>query len=147
MVPFTIVVMGFNLVSAVFGVLYYLGFLGYSLQRTEPKVEDDKSEDLEEAGKTNECIATHRSEHREQRADDILFYCTKSIFFSYFFLYELSAEEEEEEEQPTIKGIAYLIVGGLLIFIFSNPFIHSIVQGAYALDVRNILISEQKIKT
>lgn len=37
------------------------------------------------------------------------------------------SEEEGEEEQPTYKGVLYLIAGGLLIYVFSDPFIQSVV--------------------
>jgi hypothetical protein len=43
--------LGFNLFSAVFGVVFYLGFLVYSLQRSEPaRPEDEKYEDIEAVG-------------------------------------------------------------------------------------------------
>lgn len=48
LVPVTIMVMGFNLFSAVLGVLFYIGFLIYSLQRGEPsRPEEEKDEDIE----------------------------------------------------------------------------------------------------
>jgi hypothetical protein len=48
LVPMTIMVLGFNLFSAVLGVLFYIGFLIYSLQRGEPsRPEEEKDEDIE----------------------------------------------------------------------------------------------------
>lgn len=53
-VPATIVLMGFNLFSSVLGVLFYLAFLVYSLQRGEPaRLEEDKGEDIESLSTTN----------------------------------------------------------------------------------------------
>jgi hypothetical protein len=45
-------------------------------------------------------------------------------------------EEDEEEEESTTKGVIYLCVGGVMIFLFSNPFIQSVVVTASALQVR-----------
>jgi len=41
---------------------------------------------------------------------------------------EHEEEGEEEEEQPTWKGVAYLILGGSVIYIFSEPFITLVVK-------------------
>lgn len=47
-VPGSIVFFGFNYMSALLGVVFYLGFLVYSLQRGEPtRSDDDKVEDVE----------------------------------------------------------------------------------------------------
>jgi len=47
-VPVSIMFIGFNLMIAALGVLFYLGFLVYSLQRGEPvRSDDDKVEDIE----------------------------------------------------------------------------------------------------
>ena len=37
-------------------------------------------------------------------------------------------EEEDEEEESTVKGALYLLAGGILIILFSSPFINSIVE-------------------
>jgi cation:H+ antiporter len=49
--------------------------------------------------------------------------------------------EEEEEHEPVRKGVAYLCVGGLLIVIFSTPFIEAVVTAASALKVNPILLA------
>jgi len=49
--------------------------------------------------------------------------------------------EEEEEEVSISKGVAFLVVGGLLIFICSSPFINSVVSFASHLDVNPILLA------
>lgn len=51
------------------------------------------------------------------------------------------AEEEEEHDAPLYKGIGFLIVGGLLIFTFSKPFISSVVTAASTLHVNPILLA------
>jgi cation:H+ antiporter len=50
-------------------------------------------------------------------------------------------EEEEEHDVPVYKGILYLIVGGILIFTFSRPFILSVVNAASTLRVNPILLA------
>jgi len=52
-----------------------------------------------------------------------------------------SEDEEDEEEVPVSKGIAYLCTGGLLIVIFSSPFINSVVAYASLLEVNPILLA------
>jgi len=91
---------GFNLICGVIGVVYYLGFIAYSLQSKLPDVE--KEHDVELA---------------------------------------LEPEEEEEHDVPTYKGILYLVVGGLLIFLCSKPFINSVVDAASTLQVNPILLA------
>merc|ERR1712137_466836 len=43
---------------------------------------------------------------------------------------EVGFVEEEEEEESVIKGALYLLVGGILIVLFSSPFITSVVEVA-----------------
>jgi len=99
-ITIALTVVGFNVIIGVIGVLYYIGFIIYSLGNKLPDV-DIKEHDLE-AG---------------------------------------IEEEEEEEEVPVFKGIAYLVVGGFLIFGFSKPFIVCVVDAASALKVNPILLA------
>jgi Ca2+/Na+ antiporter len=39
-------------------------------------------------------------------------------------------EEEDEEEESVVKGALYLLAGGILIVLFSSPFINSVVEVA-----------------
>jgi len=56
LVPLSVIAVGFNLVSAAMGILYYLCFLVYSLREGElPHPEEDKSEDDIEAMSTPIC--------------------------------------------------------------------------------------------
>jgi cation:H+ antiporter len=50
-------------------------------------------------------------------------------------------EEIEEEEASVSKGVSYLVVGGLLIIMFSSPFINSVVEAAALLKVNPILLA------
>lgn len=52
-----------------------------------------------------------------------------------------SEEHEEEHEAPLSKGIGFLILGGILIFTFSKPFISAVVDAASALKVNPILLA------
>jgi Ca2+/Na+ antiporter len=49
--------------------------------------------------------------------------------------------DEEEEDVPVTKGAAYLAAGGILIIVFSTPFIESVVETASALKVNPILLA------
>jgi cation:H+ antiporter len=101
LIPGSIMVFGFNYLSAFLGVMFYLGFLVYSLQRGEPaRNDDDKVEDVEAV-----------------------------------------IEEDEEEDESTLKGVIYLCVGGVMIFLFSNPFIHAVVLSASAMQVSPTLLA------
>eukprot|EP01087_Luapelamoeba_hula_P023480 TRINITY_DN8637_c0_g1_i2.p1 TRINITY_DN8637_c0_g1~~TRINITY_DN8637_c0_g1_i2.p1 ORF type:complete len:300 (-),score=35.31 TRINITY_DN8637_c0_g1_i2:77-976(-) len=97
LVPFGIIVWGFNTFSGLFGVLCYLAFLAYSLMNKDPA--DEKNEDLE--------------------AGDV----------------------DDEDEEPTTKGVIYLCVGGVMIFLFSSPFINSVVEGANVLSISPTLLA------
>jgi len=50
-------------------------------------------------------------------------------------------ESEDEGEVPVHKGILYLVAGGILISVFSRPFIFSVVQAASSLKVNPILLA------
>lgn len=49
--------------------------------------------------------------------------------------------EEEEEEVNVWKGAGFLVTGGLLIVLFSSPFINAVVEAASVLDVNPILLA------
>ncbi|KAG2375107.1 hypothetical protein C9374_010111 [Naegleria lovaniensis] len=50
-------------------------------------------------------------------------------------------EDEEEEEQPTYKGVLYLVVGGVLIYVFSDPFIQSVVLIGKSLGITPLTLA------
>eukprot|EP01119_Soliformovum_irregulare_P019382 TRINITY_DN6120_c0_g1_i3.p1 TRINITY_DN6120_c0_g1~~TRINITY_DN6120_c0_g1_i3.p1 ORF type:complete len:360 (-),score=103.07 TRINITY_DN6120_c0_g1_i3:17-1096(-) len=54
---------------------------------------------------------------------------------------DLEEDEEHEGEVNVMKGAGYLIMGGLLIVIFSTPFIQSMVDAASILQVNPILLA------
>jgi len=54
---------------------------------------------------------------------------------------QLLEDHEEEGDVPVSKGILYLVAGGMLISIFSRPFIFSVVQAASSLKVNPILLA------
>jgi len=54
---------------------------------------------------------------------------------------ELAEPEEPEEDVSVTKGVTYLCIGGLLIIVFSTPFIESVVAAAYTLKVNPILLA------
>jgi len=49
--------------------------------------------------------------------------------------------EEEEEEVSVLKGIMYLVAGGILIVAFSSPFINTVVEAASIMKVNPILLA------
>lgn len=54
---------------------------------------------------------------------------------------ESDSEEEGHGEAPLSKGIAFLVVGGLLIFLFSEPFISAVVAISERVHVNPILLA------
>jgi len=56
-------------------------------------------------------------------------------------LEEGEIEEEESENVSVRKGVLYLVTGGLLIVIFSSPFINAVVKTASLLKVNPILLA------
>jgi len=101
-VTVAIAVTGFSMALGVLAVLFYAGFITYSLSNKLPDI-PEKEHDLE-GGMDG-------------------------------------ADHEEEEDVPVYKGILYLVAGGLLISIFSRPFIFTVVQAASALKVNPILLA------
>jgi len=56
--------------------------------------------------------------------------------------HDLEAQEEDEEEEaerPISHGFFYLVAGGLLIIIFSEPFINAVVSTAKLFEVNPLL--------
>lgn len=43
---------------------------------------------------------------------------------------EVLDEEDDHANAPTIKGVGFLLVGGLLIFLCSSPFITAVVEAS-----------------
>lgn len=67
-------------------------------------------------------------------------------FILYTLLYRSSKdenheEEEEEEEQSTWKGVAYLIAGGMIIYLFSEPFITTVVRIGTTVQLNPIFLA------
>jgi cation:H+ antiporter len=50
-------------------------------------------------------------------------------------------DEEDEEQQSTGRGVVYLCVGGVMIFLFSSPFIRAVVTSAHAMEVSPTLLA------
>ena len=50
-------------------------------------------------------------------------------------------EDEEDEDESTVKGALYLLAGGILIILFSSPFITSIVEISKLLKVNPSLLA------
>ena len=51
-----------------------------------------------------------------------------NILFFFFRFKVGHIEEDDEEEESVLKGALYLLAGGILIVIFSTPFISSVVE-------------------
>eukprot|EP01090_Pellita_catalonica_P023392 TRINITY_DN960_c0_g1_i2.p1 TRINITY_DN960_c0_g1~~TRINITY_DN960_c0_g1_i2.p1 ORF type:complete len:267 (+),score=31.78 TRINITY_DN960_c0_g1_i2:38-802(+) len=49
--------------------------------------------------------------------------------------------DEEEHDVSVTKGIIYLCIGGLMIFVFSNPFINAVVLSAKKLQISPTLLA------
>jgi len=56
-------------------------------------------------------------------------------------LHSQDESSNEEQEQPLYKGVGYLILGGALILIFSEPFITAVVSLAALAHVNPILFA------
>ncbi len=97
----------------VFGILYYVGFICWTIfhkaaynaitsggLNKSPLTPTADNTDLEVA--QSETMPHHHDDH--------------------------DPEAEDEEEQPTWKGIAYLVAGGVLIYLCSEPFIQAVVR-------------------
>jgi cation:H+ antiporter len=78
------------------------------------------------------------------------------VYYFFFIVYSLSNKlpdladkenedlegaQEEEHDTPMYKGVIYLVVGGVLIFTFSRPFIFAVVSAASTLRVNPILLA------
>jgi Ca2+/Na+ antiporter len=54
---------------------------------------------------------------------------------------EIEEEEDDHANAPTIKGVGFLLVGGLLIFVCSSPFITAVVEASALLKVSPTLLA------
>lgn len=52
-----------------------------------------------------------------------------------------SGNDEKEVEHPLWHGIAYLTVGGALIYMFSEPFINAVVQAGHLMEINPIVLA------
>eukprot|EP01132_Coremiostelium_polycephalum_P001920 gene1920-2355_t len=114
--PSLITVVGYNIFLGGLAVVYYLGFIGYSLLHKLPDAEE-KDDDDTEMTISNNNGSTTELEHR------------------------ITVQVEEEHEEPLSKGIGYLFLGGIIICFFSKPFIDSIVQLASVWNINPILLA------
>mmetsp|Transcript_10449 Transcript_10449/g.15270 ORF Transcript_10449/g.15270 Transcript_10449/m.15270 type:complete len:350 (+) Transcript_10449:21-1070(+) len=55
--------------------------------------------------------------------------------------HESEDESDDEEEQPTWKGMAFLIAGGLIIYLFSLPFIDAVVEMGELLSIGSLALA------
>jgi Ca2+/Na+ antiporter len=111
-----VLLFGFHLWIGALGILYYVGFMCWTifhkaaynaitsggLNKT-PLTPNNNNADLDIS------ISPDKTERGGHNHDD-------------------DEDHEDEEEQPTWKGIAYLVAGGLIIYLCSEPFIQSVVQ-------------------
>ncbi|KAL6045826.1 Sodium/calcium exchanger membrane region [Balamuthia mandrillaris] len=84
--------------------------------------------------------------------------CTVGLVFYFLFLiYSLQGSKNEgkhsedieageqdsddEEEESTTKGVLFLCLGGILIFVFSNPFINAVVATAFSWRISPTLLA------
>lgn len=91
---------GFNYILGVCGLGLYLAFIMWTMLNKSTPHHGHTISSLE-AGET---ASAHAGE--KHHADDL--------------------DEDDGEEQPTWKGVAYLAVGGILIYSFSEPFISTV---------------------
>lgn len=113
---------GFSIVIAVLGVVEYVLFIIYTMQGQNTGTVDaggsataafagngavlSPSKSFESATDNSGGRSTHHIHHEGDDDED----------------------EQEEHEQPLTKGILFLLVGGILIWLFSEPFISVVSQ-------------------
>lgn len=119
---------GFSLFSGFAGIAYYFWFMYFSLTHKEVTEEREEEKMLNDLG-------------------NFLKKKSNSFFnFSKIHIHlenSIGDEDEEEngEEVNIKKGFGLLTLGGILIMIFSNPFINSVVIFASYLKVNPILLA------
>ncbi|KAK5580184.1 hypothetical protein RB653_000197 [Dictyostelium firmibasis] len=118
LIPLFLSLVGYNVFFGIFGIVYYLIFIGYSLFHKLP--EDEKKEDRDiEMGGGVDITKNGATTDSDDEKDD----------------------EDDEHDEPLYKGVFYLFLGGLLICYFSKPFIDSIVSLASSWDINPILLA------
>jgi Ca2+/Na+ antiporter len=128
--PLLLSIVGFHIVLGFLGVAAYLAFLVYSLVKKNPDIHSSSVQlthmpDIEFGSKT---IQNEDNNKRTRSKGD-----SES---------ETTLESDEKDaDVPVWKGIVYLLVGGLLIGLFSESFIRSVVFTAKSLNVNAILLA------
>ncbi|KAM9993268.1 hypothetical protein ACTFIZ_011234 [Dictyostelium cf. discoideum] len=125
LIPLFLSLVGYNVFFGIFGIIYYLIFIGYSLFHKLPEDEKKEDRDIEMGERKNGAneltTTTTTSTNSESDDEDI--------------------DEEDEHDEPLYKGVFYLFLGGLLICYFSKPFIDSIVSLASSWEINPILLA------
>ncbi len=117
--PFGIAWYGYSITGGVLAFVFYCAFLVYSLMNSTseavPPPAAHKKQDIESGGNGGAIDA-----------DDVEM---------------LDEEEDDHANAPTIKGVGFLLVGGLLIFVCSSPFITAVVEASALLKVSPTLLA------
>lgn len=112
--PLIIAMFGYTHVVSVGGILAYIAFLFYTLYQSKKSSSAPSHADAEK-GLSRLPGGDHSDD--EDESDD------------------------EEEDRPVWKGISFLAVGGILIFVFSEPFINAVSSLAVTMDVNPTLLA------
>lgn len=105
-------IFGFSAFLSLLGIGSYIAFVIYSFA-CKPKTDEKKKTDIE----------TPDAKEKDSGHDSD------------------SDSEEEHGEPSMMKGVGYLIVGGSLIFFFSEPFITAVADVSQQLSVNPILLA------
>ncbi|KAN0006500.1 hypothetical protein ACTFIU_003212 [Dictyostelium citrinum] len=123
LIPLFLSLVGYNVFFGIFGIIYYLVFIGYSLFHKLPEDEKKEDRDIEMGGGVVERKNGANNEIANSESDDE------------------DTDEDEEHDEPLYKGVFYLFLGGILICYFSKPFIDSIVSLASSWEINPILLA------
>jgi cation:H+ antiporter len=127
-------VFGFNVFCVAAGVIFYCCFLWYSLtadssSSSSSAAKKDKADvDLEQGKQASPAPASAVGSIHDLAGDGDSDDGGDS-------------DDETEEEETTMKGVLYLIVGGLLIISFSTPFINSVIEIAELMGTSPTLLA------
>jgi Ca2+/Na+ antiporter len=128
--PFGIALYGYSVVGGIAAFLFYCAFLVYSLTNSSteavPAPAAHKKQDIEEGGGGAGPV-NGQVQQSKKLFDDVL-KCRKKDDDI-----ELVEDEDDHANAPTIKGVGFLLVGGVLIFLCSSPFITAVVEASAVL--------------
>jgi len=140
-VPLLLCIFGCNAMLGTLGVGSYVAFLLFQITKPKEVHHHGHGHDIADPSITKKDLET--GEKKVESATDTTHTSTTTTTTTvdHPTITKEESSSDSEHEQPLYKGVGYLVVGGALILIFSEPFITAVVNLAAVAHVNPILFA------